>query len=173
MNWIIILGIISALAITLSIILLYLLYRMYKRTLLKPGFGGKATYFLDDCESEKNCSICLGRLGTGLVIECSCGKISHKDCALLTKMCPYCKKSFNNIKARPAEIAKCPSCKTVLNGSVCACGEVYRKRDGTIVCTCGNIIDASRQLCDKCGTFYGKDGKITVLSECINIKRES
>lgn len=172
MNWIIILGIISALAITISIIQSYLLFRMYKRIRRKPLFGGKATYFLDDCESEKNCSICLGRIGNGLVVRCSCGKISHSDCATLTEICPYCEKSFDKINPKPAKTAKCPACKATLNGSVCKCGIVYPRSDGTIACTCGNLVNVDRPLCYECGMFYGNN-VATQLGESISIKVKS
>ena len=153
------LGIFSAMAMSISIIFLSILDSIKKKKSSKRDLGGKVTYFLDSSESEKRCSICLGRLGTGLIAVCGCGKISHDQCSSLTEMCPYCESPYEQMTVRPAVRAECPTCRLPLENSVCSCGMVLPRSDGTILCSCGNTVDCSRPLCGRCGTLYEKTVK--------------
>lgn len=141
-------------AMIISIILLSILNSIRKKVSSKRHSSGKATYFLDDADSEKKCSICLGKIGTNAIAECPCGKLFHNSCAAPTKMCPYCGKSYANMITRDPARARCPVCGRFLSNSICACGAVFPRRDGTIVCSCGNSIDCSRPLCGRCGALY-------------------
>lgn len=150
------LGIFSAVAIFISIILASRLNSMTKKAASKRPTGGIATYFLDDCDTEKKCAICLGKIGTAPVSRCKCGKIFHDSCASPTGKCPYCGGRYSDMKIDEPERARCPVCGRFLTGSVCSCGSVFPKRDGTILCSCGNRVDCSRPLCGRCGALYKK-----------------
>lgn len=156
MNDIILLGIFSMVAMVVSIVILSLLDSIRKKALSKHHSSGGGTYFLDDSDSEKKCAICLGQIKTEAVAECSCGKLFHDSCADPTKICPYCGKSYTTMKIREPNRVRCPVCGRFLSGGMCACGAIFAKRDDTIVCSCGNIVDCSRPLCGKCGALYEK-----------------
>lgn len=153
------LGIFSAMAMSISIMLLLVLDRVKKKASSGSCFGEKATYFLDNSESEKRCSVCLGRLGAERIALCVCGKIAHDQCASLTENCPYCGYTYDSMIARPAVQAECPMCGLPLESSVCSCGVVLPRSDGTILCRCGNTVECSRPLCGRCGTLYEKTRK--------------
>lgn len=156
MDEIILLGIFSMVAMVVSILLLSILNSIRKKVSSNRNSGGKATYFLDDSDSEKKCSICLGKIGTNAVAECRCGKLFHNSCAVPTAMCPYCGKSYTSMTTREPVRARCPVCGRFLGSSICACGAVFPRRDDTIICSCGNSVDCSRPLCGRCGALYEK-----------------
>lgn len=156
MDEIILLGIFSITAMIVSIILLSILNSIRKKVSSKHYSSGGGTYFLDDSDSEKKCAICLGKIGTNAIAECSCGKLFHDSCAAPTKICPYCGKSYVDMKTREPARARCPVCGRFLSDSICACGAIFPRRNGTIVCSCGNFVDCSRPLCGRCGALYEK-----------------
>ncbi|MGE0014754.1 MAG: hypothetical protein AB7S83_01005 [Candidatus Methanomethylophilaceae archaeon] len=155
-NAVYLLGIFSALAIFVSIALTSKLVSQRKNVASTRQNSGIATYFLDDSESEKLCSICLGRIGLLPVSTCGCGRIFHDSCASTLDGCPYCARPYGNMVVGEPERPRCPVCGRFLIGSICSCGAVFPKRDGTMECSCGNIVDCSRPLCGKCGLLYEK-----------------
>ncbi|MDD2410131.1 MAG: hypothetical protein PHV81_00410 [Candidatus Methanomethylophilaceae archaeon] len=150
------LGIFSALAVFVSIALLSRLISLRKNIASTRPAGGIATYFLDDSVSEKLCSICLGKIGLSPVSACGCGRIFHDGCASTLDRCPYCARPYGGMVVNEPERPRCPVCGRFLGGSICSCGAVFPKRDGTMECSCGNIVDCSRPLCGKCGSLYEK-----------------
>lgn len=150
------LGIFSAVAILVSIALLARLNSVRKNVALKRPTGGIATYFLDDSDSEKKCAICFGKIGTNALSTCDCGKMFHDSCASPTGMCPYCGGPYSKMTVGEPKRARCPVCGRFLNESICSCGAVFPRRDGTLICSCGGSVDCSRPLCGKCGALYEK-----------------
>ncbi len=155
-NTVYLLGIFSALAIFISMALQSRLVSKRKNIASTRSAGGIATYFLDDCESEKLCSVCLGRIGLLPVSTCGCGRIFHDGCASTMDACPYCARPYVDMKVSEPERPRCPVCGRFLFGSICSCGAAFPRRDGTMECSCGNIVDCSRPLCGKCGSLYEK-----------------
>lgn len=168
----IVLGIISALAVIVSIRLLHRLPENKERDSKMSRICGRATYFLDDSESEKTCSICLGRIGISEIILCKCNRVSHRDCVSLMDICPYCGRPYRMHTARMSRTARCPVCGREVTCSLCECGTVLPKADGSILCSCGNKFDGRRIICDRCGTIYGKD-TIERPPESISIKTKN
>ncbi|MDN5357358.1 MAG: hypothetical protein AB7D42_00655 [Candidatus Methanomethylophilaceae archaeon] len=155
-NAISMLGIFSAVAILISIVLLARLNSVRKNVAFTRPTGGIATYFLDDSDSEKKCAICFGKIGTNNLSTCNCGKIFHDSCASPTGTCPYCGGCYSDMTVGTPKRARCPVCGRFLNESICSCGAVFPRRDGTLLCECGNSVDCSRPLCGNCGALYEK-----------------
>jgi hypothetical protein len=103
---------------------------------------------------EDVCGICLGPVSKeDMIARCSCGRTFHDTCARPTDSCPYCGCPYNNLTIESPHCVKCPSCGSDVVGNVCKCGAVV-SRDGTFVCACGNLLDASDPVCGKCGAEY-------------------
>lgn len=166
------LGIISLLAIIVSIRLFDRPPVHDERNTKKSPNCGKPTYFLDDSESEKICSICLGRLGDSEIAICECGKFSHKECAFSMDCCPYCDEPFMNSTVRRTKIVLCPECGSAMGCGVCECGAAFPKEDHMLHCACGNVFDSRRAVCDRCGGVY-RSGRLRPASEGIKIKAKN
>lgn len=166
------LGIIFVLAVTVSIKLFRQSPKYPENPFKITRTGGRATYFLDDSESEKTCSICLGRIGISEIVLCGCMRVSHSECVSLMEVCPYCDSPYRMHTARPSKAARCPVCRRAVTHSLCECGTVLPKADGSILCSCGNRFDGRKAICGMCGNVYGKDS-IDGPSESISIKTKN
>jgi predicted amidophosphoribosyltransferase len=58
------------------------------------------------------------------------------------------------MEIREPVLARCPTCGRPLKGGICSCGTVMPRKDNTFVCKCGNVVDAKRPVCKKCGAVY-------------------
>ncbi|MDR2698860.1 MAG: hypothetical protein LBB30_04210 [Candidatus Methanoplasma sp.] len=114
----------------------------------------KSTTFLDEGEDEKKCEICYGQIGSDPLAECSCGRVFHDACARPTGSCPYCAAPYGEMEVREPEKRRCPACGRFLSGNSCSCGAVIPGKDNTFVCGCGNIVDADKPVCKRCGAVY-------------------
>ena len=157
-NTIFTLGIILMLVILVAIVFLFQGY-IFARYEVKQKLIGRpkkeSTTFLDEGEDEKKCDICYGTINNDPIANCPCGKIFHEACARPTGTCPYCGVRFENMEIREPVMARCPTCGRPMKGGICSsCGTAMPRKDNTFVCKCGNIVDAKKPICKKCGAVY-------------------
>lgn len=169
---IILLGIIFVSVVIISIKRLNGFRNIDERDCRNLHFSERPTHFLDDSGSEKPCSVCLGRIGNNEIAICSCGRISHKDCAFSIGGCPYCNAPFDDSTVRPAKTTPCPVCGKNPGDGVCGCGTVYPGDDGSIICSCGNSFQSHLGVCDRCGNIY-ESGRLRQPSQRIKIKTKN
>jgi hypothetical protein len=151
------LAIIILLVILLAIAVVaqgYLGAKYNLRDKLKGKSGEKSTTFLDEGEDEKKCEICYGKIDNDPIAICKCGKIFHDVCAKPTGSCPYCGAQYESMEIRQPERNRCPVCGKFMKGNICSCGAVIPRKDNTFVCKCGNVVDADKPVCKKCGAVY-------------------
>ena len=151
------LGIILLLVILLAIAVILQAYLGAKYDLSGKITGKsrkKPTTFLDEGEDEKKCDICYGKIDNDPIAKCSCGKIFHDACAKPTGSCPYCGAPYGSMEVREPERTRCPVCGRFMKGNICSCGAVIPSKDDTFMCKCGNIVDADKPVCKKCGAVY-------------------
>jgi len=161
------LGIIIVLVALFAIVFVlqgYLNAKYDLRSKLTGKSEKESTTFLDEGEDEKQCEICYGRIDDDPIAICSCGKIFHDACAKPTGSCPYCGEKYENMEVREPERKRCPVCGRFLKGSICSCGAVLPRKDGTFICKCGNVVDMNKPVCKKCGAVY-ESASMTVLKE--------
>jgi hypothetical protein len=151
------LGIIILLVVLLAIAVVVQAYLTSKYDLgskIKGKPRKKSTTFLDEGEDEKKCEICYGKIDNDPVAICSCGRIFHDACAKPTGSCPYCGTGYEGMIVREPERTRCPVCGRFMKGNICSCGAVIPKKDNTFTCKCGNVVDADKPVCRKCGAIY-------------------
>ncbi|MDR0508954.1 MAG: hypothetical protein LBG63_03925, partial [Candidatus Methanoplasma sp.] len=151
------LGIITALVVLLATVLViqgYIGAKYDVRNKLLGRSKKESTTFLDEGEDEKKCDICYGKIDNDPVAMCFCGKIFHDACAKPTGSCPYCGGKYEDMDVREPERNRCPVCGRFLKGNICSCGAGIPRRDNTFICKCGNVVDADKPVCKKCGAVY-------------------
>lgn len=166
-NTIFLLGMLLMLVILIAIVFVVQGYMDAKYDLRGKIRGkprNKSTTFLDEGEDEKKCEICYGKIDADPVAVCACGKIFHDACAKPTGSCPYCGAGYDTMEVREPERTRCPVCGRFLKGSICSCGAVIPRKDGTIICKCGNEVDIGKPVCKKCGAAY-ETTTMTVFKE--------
>jgi len=113
------------------------------------------TCFFDPSEVDGCCDICFGEVERMLFVrECTCGRIFHDECASMTDECPYCHTPYRDMGMRRVRRMDCPRCGRPLKDSICRCGAVLPKGDGTFMCSCGNIMHMGSGECRICGSRY-------------------
>jgi hypothetical protein len=165
-NTIITLGIIILLVASLAIVFIfqgYLDARYGLRDRVKGKPRKKSTTFLDEGEDEKKCDICYGRINNDPIAICTCGKTFHDACARPTDSCPYCGARYEKMEIREPVMARCPDCGRPLKGGICSCGAAMPRKDNTFTCRCGNVVDADKPVCRRCGAIYEATTKTTTI----------
>ena len=158
-NTVIMLGIIALLVMAIAIVFVLYDYSRPAYDIRKIKLGkvkGEPTIILDEKEDVYKCDICYGNIDDDEVTKCLCGKVFHRACAKPTEFCPYCQIPFEKMDTRSPEVTRCPDprCRKPIKGSVCTCGMAAPRRDGTLICTCGENVDAAKPVCKKCGAVY-------------------
>ncbi|MDR3282391.1 MAG: hypothetical protein LBS92_02130 [Candidatus Methanoplasma sp.] len=147
----------AVLATVITMVLMAVVYRRSTGSLAAAKQGRKAgigLYSIEEGEAEKKCGICYGEIGEEAVSECPCGKLFHDSCAAQTGPCPYCGSVYDHFTRRLPKRSECPVCGVMMRGSICVCGAVFPRPDGTFLCSCGNRVDSARPVCRKCGAAY-------------------
>ena len=115
----------------------------------------RTSYYLDPSSVDDCCDICFGDLRGDLFLsECTCGRIFHDGCSDMVDECPYCRAGRSERTARRVRRMVCPRCGRNMDGSICRCGAVVPRKDGTFDCPCGNRMHISSERCPVCGTRY-------------------
>ena len=116
----------------------------------------KTSFLLDPSDVDDRCDACFGDVtDEKFVIECGCGKVYHGSCAKAIIECPYCHEDVGSRAPRKIRRMHCPRCGRDMNSSICRCGAVLPRLDGTFECLCGNTIHISSERCPICGARYG------------------
>ena len=117
--------------------------------------AGVPTCFFDPDKVDGCCDICFGDVKRMLFVRvCGCGRIFHDECAMLTDECPYCDAPYREMGMRRVRRMDCPRCGRAVSGSICRCGTVLPRKDGTFECICGNTIHMDSAECSVCGSRY-------------------
>ena len=118
----------------------------------------RSTIFIDPAEIDQCCDVCFGDLDERLFVrECACSKVFHEECADIIGSCPYCGSGTASAGRRRVRRMKCPRCGREMTSSICRCGIVIPRTDGTFDCTCGNRMHMGADSCPVCGTRFRPD----------------